>query len=183
MKEKDVNSKLVMSLREIGMHAYKIPDNMGMAARFSPDKPYDTFALGNNFIAIEAKLIKPKGKSNFKSFGFDHFETQQLPALRDANNKLHGIGVVALITWKPRAIHRINFINIETIYTAIANGKTSYLGKEIEAFDTYYECKKNRYQLPSNLESILLRQKRKANEINKQNSRKVRQVPERETAH
>jgi penicillin-binding protein-related factor A (putative recombinase) len=183
--ETDINPKIIASLREVGFHANKIPDNMGMAARFSPKKPYDSFALTDtHMLAIEAKLIKPDGKTNFKSFAFNHFENQQLPELYDVNRRSCGVGVVALCVWKSRAIHRLYLLNVIEILLMIREGKTSILGKEIEQLDCYFECKKGIYQFPSNLSEILVNRKTEAlNAVNEKTNGPISEVLQQLPGH
>ena len=182
MKEVNINSYLVASLRELGYHTHKIPDNMGMAARFSPDKPYDIFSVNEVTMGVETKLVKPKGKSNFSSFRFNMFEHQQLPWLYDINRRSHGVGIVALCIWKPRSIHRMYLFNVMEILKRMNEGKTSLLGKEIEQLTNFWECKKNIYQFPTNLEEIMTAKKLELqNEINEETDRSIQSILEQFT--
>ncbi len=119
MKETDMNSTLVKSLRVAGYHAHKIPDAGGFSEnnRFTPSKPYDIFAVSKEgvFHAIEGKLIKMKRKDHFPKFNINKLAEHQIEALKEMLDNRYGFGLVALYCYFPRLVKRVYFIGIDSI--------------------------------------------------------------------
>lgn len=159
MKEVNFNSIMVRSLRNISLHAHKIPDMpfRGNGTRFIPQKPYDIFAVGHDgFLAIEGKLVKPKTKSTYSKFSFNKIEKHQFDNLIDANERKMGVGVLALYIWRSNKIKEVNIVPIDFILDAEESGECGFSPEFLEHYPYKYNCHKDLFALPINFDKFFL---------------------------
>jgi hypothetical protein len=131
MRETDCNSRLVKTLRFLGWHAHKIPDN---GNGHMTKRPYDIFAAGpsGHNLAIEGKMIHPEGRQSYCAFNFGSFEVQQLDELIDVEKTSpNWSGLVALYSQRKNKDPQVTFIRATYIKKLIGEGHKSILGKEL----------------------------------------------------
>ena len=168
MKEKDYNSILVKSLREIGWHVHKIPDIGSFGEgnnRFTMPRPYDIFAFGNDgySFAFEGKILKPKCKALYCSFNLKAISEHQIKNLIDAASRIQCASFIALYVWKLREISQVIFIPIRFITEHIEKD-INISAEELETISLKYNCKKSLFQFDKLFESELYNNFREKND-------------------
>lgn len=96
--------------RKAGGHWYKIPDNRGIMAKFSPARPYDIHAaIGGAFFTIEAKVPK-----SFR-LRLKDFKPHQVPELLKAAKHGYKAYAVACYDHKSYGKKIADFFSVEVL--------------------------------------------------------------------
>lgn len=127
VKESDLNTIIVRTLKKQGGLAHKISDQS------SSKKPFDYFAACNGFILYgESKLLK-----GYKSFNFSNIRHHQIEALKQAKESAISVdprkilSVISVGVWSSRKFFDVFFIDIGVILNLMGEGKNSILKKEL----------------------------------------------------
>lgn len=141
MLEAEITTNLVKSMGDVGLWAYKIPDDMA-GTSFSLRRPFDIVVNARGkFVAVEVKRTR-----GLCAFGLRAFQEHQ-PMELDKVLAHGGKAYVFLVAWSPRELNDLFIFDWSRWGERIKSGE-SIKARELAAMEAI-RGRKGRYEISS----------------------------------